>query len=130
MHKIFTADHFQIWKVRRQQILEECLHPSRCESTSLCAHARRNLCQVSTATSREHVVRATNDATKLATTVLSMMLKAAFGGPEFIAKMLPVAKLDSGFQYSQVLALMESVIKAEAEILAVIVDGNRVIEFQ
>ena len=38
--------------------------------------------------------KAANDPSNLATTVLSMMLKATFGGPEFIAKMLPVAKLD------------------------------------
>ena len=69
---------------------------------------------------------AANDPKKLATTVLSMMLKATFGGPEFIAKMLPVAKLDSKFQYSQATALIENVFKQGAEILAVIVDGNRV----
>ena len=69
---------------------------------------------------------AANDPKKLATTVLAMMLKATFGGPEFIAKMLPVAKLDSGFQYSQAIALIENVIQQQAEILAVIVDGNRV----
>ena len=34
---------------------------------------------------------AANDPKKLATTVLSVMLKATFNGPELIAKMLPVA---------------------------------------
>ena len=70
--------------------------------------------------------QAANDPKKLATTVLTMMLKATFGGPEFIAKMLPVAKLDSNFQYSQAVSLMENVIKLNADILAIIADGNRV----
>ena len=70
--------------------------------------------------------QAANDPEKLATTVLTMMLKATYGGPEFIAKMLPVAKLDFDFQYSQATALIENVIKHKADILAIIVDGNRV----
>ena len=70
--------------------------------------------------------RAANDPSKLATTVLSMMLKSAFGGPEFIAKMLPVANLDSAFQFSETMSLIENIDALDAEVLAAIADGNRV----
>ena len=70
--------------------------------------------------------QAANDPSKLATTVLSMMLKAAFGGPEFIAKMLPVANLDSAFQFSETMSLIKNIDALDAEVLAVVVDGNRV----
>ena len=70
--------------------------------------------------------KAVNNPSKLATTVLSLMLKSAFGGPEFIAKMLPVTKLDADFQFSQTMELNKNIIKVNSEILAIIVDGNRV----
>ena len=70
--------------------------------------------------------KAENNPEELANTVLTLMLKCAYGGPEFVAKMLPVAKLDAQFQYSQCLALMENIININADILAVVVDGNRV----
>ena len=69
---------------------------------------------------------AVNNPAKLASTVLSMMMKCGFGGPDFVVKMLPVEKLDAKFQYSEALALIENIINAQGDILAVIVDGNRV----
>ena len=70
--------------------------------------------------------KAQNDPSKLATTILTMMLKCGFGGPEVVAKMLPVAKLDAKFQFSETLSLIENIINVHGDILAVIVDGNRV----
>ena len=62
--------------------------------------------------------KALNDPSKLASTILSMMLKCGFGGPDFIAKMLPVAKLDAKFQYSETLSLIENIINSQGDILA------------
>ena len=47
--------------------------------------------------------KAKNDATKLAKAVLSIMIRCPFGGPSFIFKMIPVAKMDAGFLYKQVM---------------------------
>ena len=41
--------------------------------------------------------KAVNDPSKLASTILSLMLKCTSGGPEFVAIMLPVAKLIFSF---------------------------------
>ena len=70
--------------------------------------------------------KAVNDPSKLATTILTMMLKCGFGGPEFVAKMLPVVKLDAQFQFKETLSLLENIIDVHGNVLAVIVDGNRV----
>ena len=51
------------------------------------------------------------------------MLKCLFGGPEFITKMLPVTKLDAGFQHSQCVPIIENVKEQNATVLA---NGNRV----
>ena len=68
-----------------------------------------------------------NHPDQLAKTVTAFMLKCLFGGPEFITKMLPVTKLDAGFQHSQCVPIMENVKEQQnATVLAVIADGNRV----
>ena len=69
--------------------------------------------------------KALNKPDELATTILSFMMKCINGGPEFMAKMLPVAKLDASFQYSECVALTDC-IKQNGDILAIIADGNRV----
>ena len=43
--------------------------------------------------------RATDDPQSLAKTVLGVMMSCMFGGPTFISKMLPIAKLHSLFLY-------------------------------
>ena len=60
--------------------------------------------------------RALNNPNELANTILSFMVKCTHGGPEFIAKMLPVTKLDANFQYYQCTSLMDILMKQQAEI--------------
>ena len=70
--------------------------------------------------------RAVNFPDKLATTILTFMIKFTFGGPEFVAKMLPVTKLNADFQYLHCQTIIENILQQQGEVLAVIVDGNRV----
>lgn len=55
------------------------------------------------------------------------MVKCLFGGPAFLAKVIPVCELDSEFQYSQCAPIYEN-IKSQTggEVSAIIADGNRV----
>ena len=43
-----------------------------------------------------------------------------------MAKMLPATKLNADFQYSQCQTIIENILQQQGEVLAVIVDGNRV----
>ena len=54
--------------------------------------------------------RATDDLQSPAKTILGVVISCLFGGPTFISKMLPIAKLNSPFLYEQIrLKLMPSV---------------------
>ena len=71
--------------------------------------------------------KAANDTTKLAKTVLCFMVKCLFGGPSFLAKMIPVCKLDAAFQYAQFTPIVENIRSQDyGEVVAAILDGNRV----
>ena len=71
--------------------------------------------------------KAANDPSKLAKTVLCFMVKCLFGGPSFLAKMIPVCKLNAKFQYEQFTPLASSVNSQDGgEVIAAILDGNRV----
>ena len=55
------------------------------------------------------------------------MVKCLFGGPKFIAKMIPVCKLDAAFQYDQFTQLASGINGQDGgEVIAAIFDGNRV----
>ena len=55
------------------------------------------------------------------------MVKCAFGGPKFLSKVLPVAKLDAKFQHEQCKPVLNEIDSVEnAKTLAIICDGNRV----
>ena len=70
--------------------------------------------------------RSVNHPDQLSKTVLAFMLKCLFGGPEFITKILPVTKLDAGFQHSQCVPIIDVKEQQNATVLAVIADGNLV----
>ena len=53
--------------------------------------------------------KAANDPEKLAMAVLSMMIRCPFGGPTFMFKMIPVAKMDASYLYEQVMETMRLV---------------------
>ena len=63
----------------------------------------------------------------LATTVLSFMIKSLFGGPEFLARVLPVTKLNSEFQFNQCRPIIDTINSVQnGNVLAIITDGFRV----
>ena len=51
--------------------------------------------------------KSVNYPDRLATTVLSYMVKPLFGRPKFLDKVLPVANLDCDFLFSQTSFIME-----------------------
>ena len=69
--------------------------------------------------------KAANDPEKLAKAVLSMMIRCPFGGPKFMFKMIPVAKMDASFLYEQVMETMKLITEAGGQTKVIIVDGNR-----
>ena len=64
---------------------------------------------------------------KLAKTVCTIMIKCLFGGPEFIAKILPVSNLSSNFFKSQLTPILQAINSVVGgRVLAVITDGHKI----
>ena len=71
--------------------------------------------------------KAVNQEGKLATTVCTFMLKALFGGPEFVARALPVCGLTSVFLLEQYKPIIQQINEIpNAEVVAIITDGHRI----
>ena len=71
--------------------------------------------------------KSVNHPDKLAKTMLAYMVKCLYGGPELIAKILPVCGLNVAFQLSQCQPIVDTIRKQpNGEVLAIIADGNRV----
>ena len=68
-----------------------------------------------------------NHPEKLAKTMIACMVKFFYGGPELIAKILPVCGLDVNFQLSQCQPIIDTIKKQlSGEMLEIVADGNRV----
>ena len=70
--------------------------------------------------------RAADDTSSLAKTMLGIKIVCLLGGPSFLIKMIPVAKLNSKFLYKQLQNTEENIEKARGSVKAIISDGNRV----
>ena len=71
--------------------------------------------------------KSVNFPDKLDKTMLAHMVQCLYGGPELLTNILPICKLDAAFQLSQCAPLINCIKQQEGgEILAIIVDGNRV----
>jgi hypothetical protein len=72
--------------------------------------------------------KAVNYPEKLATTILSFMVKSLFGGPEFLARVLPVSNLTSDFQLEQCKLIVDTIESSmsNGKVIAIITDGNKV----
>ena len=70
--------------------------------------------------------KAQNRPDELAKTVLAVMVKCLFGGPEFIVKIMPVHRLTAEFQYDQVKLILNEIYQAGAVVVAIVCDGNQV----
>ena len=53
------------------------------------------------------------------------MVSCMVGGPTFISKMLPIAKLNSPFFYEQIRLTIDAINQSSGIVKAVICDGNR-----
>ena len=63
---------------------------------------------------------------KLARTVLAVMVKVLFGGPEFIYKAYPISNLTAQFLYKEATSIVETIESdSPNKVLAVITDGHR-----
>ena len=69
--------------------------------------------------------RAVNNPSSLAETVLGLIIVCLNRGPSFLAKMLPVSKLNSMFIREVVDATYESIRSSGGKVIAIICDGNR-----
>ena len=69
--------------------------------------------------------KAVNNPELMTNSVLTIIVKYLFGGPSFVFKMLPVAKMAASFLYQQVQDTLEMIREAGGDIESVICDGNR-----
>lgn len=69
--------------------------------------------------------KAINDSKLMAETMLGIMINCLHGGPKFITKMLPVAKLNTQFLFQQVIQSVKSIENASGKVKVIICDGNR-----
>ena len=69
-----------------------------------------------------------NNQEKLATIVLSFMVKSLYGRPEFLARVLPVSNLTSDFPLEQCNIIVDGVESSTSngKVTAIITDGNKV----
>ena len=70
--------------------------------------------------------KAVDDANKLAKTILAIMVKCCFEGPEFLFKTLPVSNLSSKFLKDTSDSSVNAIEEAGGEVLAIVTDGYRV----
>ena len=71
--------------------------------------------------------KSVNHPDKLAKTMLAYMVKCLYGGPELLAKILPVCGMLNFNSYNACLLLIDTIKRQPTgEILAIIADGNRV----
>jgi hypothetical protein len=61
----------------------------------------------------------------MANAVLTIMVKCLFGGPTFVFKMLPVAKMDASFLFKQIQDTVDMIRNAGGIMKTIIADGNR-----
>ena len=69
---------------------------------------------------------AEDDKSKMAKTVLAVMVKCMFGGKKFLAKLVPVAALNSDFMFNVVRSVIEMIDECGGTVIAVVNDNNRV----
>ena len=70
--------------------------------------------------------RALDDPSKLAKTMLGVMIQCLMDGPAFLAKMLPIANLKADFLANAIAATKESIEQASGKVTAIICDGTKV----
>ena len=70
--------------------------------------------------------KAENDTNLLAETMLGLMINSLHGGPKFLLKMIPVAKLNAEFLREKVYQTIYNIEAASGKVKAIISDGIRI----
>ena len=69
--------------------------------------------------------KAQNHPSKLAETVLGIMIICLHGGPSFTSKIVPVSNLDTNYLHDQVVSSQANIEQAGGIVKAIVCDGNR-----
>lgn len=69
--------------------------------------------------------KAVDHPEKLAKTVLSIMVKSLYGGPEFLCKALPVSNLTGDFLIQESKPILESIKQCDGQVVAILADGHK-----
>ena len=70
--------------------------------------------------------RARNNPSELASSVLAVMIVCMFGGPKFIAKVIPVKKVSAEFQFNIIKDVIKVITSSHGKVISIINDNNRV----
>ena len=70
--------------------------------------------------------KAANDPSRLAETMLGLMINCLHGGPKFLLNMLPVSKLNADFLYNKINDSIAYIKSGSGKVKVIISDGNRV----
>ena len=69
--------------------------------------------------------RAVDHPDKLSKTVLSIMVKCLYGGPEFIYKALPVSNLTGDFLVKECTPVVNAINECSGQVVAILADGHQ-----
>ena len=69
---------------------------------------------------------AANRPGELANRVLGIMVLCLFGGPVFLAKVIPVRRLDAKFQKEQVTLVSDAIKEGDGKVIAILLDNSHV----
>lgn len=67
-----------------------------------------------------------DDPSKLAKTMLGIMIVCLYGGPKFLSRMIPISKLRADLLFDQVDKTTQNIDAASGAVTAIICDGNRI----
>ena len=67
-----------------------------------------------------------NKPDELANAVLAVMVVCMYGGPKFLAKMIPVKKSDGQFQFTIVKSVIKAVTHTDGTVVSIISDNHRI----
>ena len=69
---------------------------------------------------------AANRPGEFANRVLGIMVVCLFGGPAFLAKVIPVKRITAGFQKEEVMLVNDAIKEGGGKVLGILLDNNRV----
>ena len=68
--------------------------------------------------------KAVDHPEKLSKTMLTIMVKCLFGGPEFIHKALPISNLTGDFLVKEAIPVVNAINECDGKVVAILSDGH------